>query len=225
MKRWFVFIVMLSALAGCSSGPGPELPDEPDRVTSTATLTAGPTEPAILTTNTMHLLDAPHMSSDAPTNVTPFERELAMGVPLEVRYIPPAVWSMPRPPLAALRVHMVLWVSVEGPVFSPYNTPTNPGCFWQFFLAIELDGQNQAGSSYCGPEPNVVPTGIRKLEFDLPELSLASVQGDTLSLGFHFLQGGAGPGGHVYLLSGAVDADSNVTIDELKVPLGTTTLL
>ena len=221
MLRLAVGAVCLTLLAGCSASP----PQEPASTPTPSSATMGPPPAPIARTDTLHLLDAPHMAGALPqggaTVRTPVPSDVnnAQGAP-----IPAPAWTLPRPGLAELKVDLHLVVDVEGVVTNPPRGAGN--CFWaiDFFLR-HADGSEDGAGSYCRSEQPVVPAGVRALDFAFALApDAAPLPGDLFGVRVATL-GAYAPGGSVSILSGSADADSTLAIAGLQLPIGTTTLL
>lgn len=199
-------------------GPSPE-PSMPESDTATSSTPTEPPTPAIVLTDVLHLLDAPHLAADLNVaRYEPYRNEVpgvsealagTFGVLQALR------WSMPMPELPQLTGSIVLWVEVEGVVTHDATEP----CFWQVSWRVDnADGFVEV-SGACGEEPTVVPTGIRALELDLQSYTAPyGFVGQTLSIQISSTALPS-PDGRVNVLSGTTYNDSLLTIEGLQLPL------
>lgn len=192
------------------------------------TTSVHPLPPTTLT-DTMHLLDAPHVTGQAPTGHEPIRVAVpTRGVPVTIDAPPNANWTIPRPPeLTTLAATIVFWVDVEG-VVSNAN-PSDP-CFWRVNLYSPDPNAGQGGgvvttsnNDLCAAEPAVLAAGIRTLTFELPARNIPG-NGETLRL-IANANAILGPGATFEFLTGAVETDSTVTVLGLQLPVTTHTLL
>lgn len=229
MLRFVALSVLLLGLAGCFSGSPGSQDGSSDRLTSSAAV-APPSPPPVVRTDTLHLLDPPHMAGLLPDG----GELIRTYVPTDVDNLEGPVvvpdWSLPRPSLDTLEVTLSLVVEVQGTVTNPPRPAIGPAplssCFWSvgFFLQ-HADGSRTGMTNYCRNEGQVLSPGIQTLEQrflltpDAPFLP-----GDQF--GFHLdTYGIYGPDSGVYILSGTPEHDSTLTIAELQLPLDTRTLL
>lgn len=215
MVRWMVAAAcVVMALAGCSSPPQESMAGSPSPSPSLTTIIVGlPVAPT--STDTLHLLDAPHMAAAAPTGSDPIRS------PVPVDYSPlakPLEWTMARPGLRTITAHVHLWVDVEGSVVNTHSD----GCFWDVYLKV---GTTDSGALEfaCANEPQVVPTGIRAIDVDVT-FDVSKIVGDQFALGLESAAASA-PGASVTALGGTPQYDSTMRIEGLSLPLDTTTLL
>src|SRR5687768_211375 len=105
--RWAWLCLVSVLAAGCTSAP-----PEPGS-TATHTVTAVETRAPVLLTDTLHLLDAPHLAATLPEAT----QEIVLDVP--TRGDQALEWTMPRPqsPLT-VAAKVTLWVQVEGTVLN-----------------------------------------------------------------------------------------------------------
>src|SRR5688572_23730983 len=104
LRPWLVVASFL-ALSGCSSGP--EVGDPAPNPTTATASTTGPA--TVQLTDTLHLLDPPHMAATLPVGGA----LIRTHVPSDVNsvtdgYSVPA-WSLPRPELETLVLKLDLW--------------------------------------------------------------------------------------------------------------------
>jgi hypothetical protein len=206
---------LLMALAGCSSGPGSD--DGPVATASSSSrsvLTFAPPPP---TTDTLHMVQAPHLAAAAPTGTEPIRHDVPTLYAADVKDL---VWTMPRPDLAVLSAEIHLWVDVQGTVA---NGAANRSCFWEVNLRVI-----QADGSYhfiygCAAEPDVPQPGVREVVVEI-DFDIAALAGDLVGIGLQ-TEAILSPGASMTLLTGTSEYDSRVTIEGLQLPLDTTTLL
>jgi hypothetical protein len=223
MRVLVVAMLSVMGLAGCSSSPPSSDEAGPvEVVTSTATLSLLP--PAEPTTDTMYLLEAPHMTATLP----PADPLLRTPVPSVFEGPGAASWAewlLPRGGVGVLEGNVTLWVEVRGAVVNP-NLPFmgNDPCFWSVTLvAYRSDGGYNAVGD-CADEPNVVPEGIREIRVEFSAVDISDVQGDTLAL-WVSNSGIASDGATVEVLAGSPEYPSRLALRGLELPLDTRTLL
>lgn len=233
MLRAAPLAAFLVVLAGCSSPPDPE---NAASSTSSYSITADSLRPAVVLTDTLHLLDAPHVAAALPAGGAALERPLcARGVGVTVGgnpVVPACVaepWTLPRPDgFTTLVGSVTFWVDVQGTVTN--SNPSDP-CFWEVSLYAPAPADGGAPVSVsdqerlCAPEPPVVPTGIRALRFDIPVRTLSDASGGELRLDLYAYGGVLGPGATMKVLMGTPEHDSQITLSGLQVPLSTQTYL
>jgi hypothetical protein len=211
-------LLTLVALAGCTGSPSVE-PETISQSSSETAPAARPLPPA--TTDTLFLLDAPHLEATLPVNGPLFRTPLPSGTSTAE----PLAWTFPRPDLTVLKVTAKVWVDVQG---SHLHAGTlTGGCFWQFFLAVHSNEGGQAwGAEACAtPEATAVEPGLRELQVVFPAIDLVGVAGDQISLWPAAGTDARAPGSTVELLSGTNEYPSALTIEGLAAPLDMATLL
>lgn len=220
LRPWLVAALFLT-LSGCSSGAGPDESVSP--TTSDAATTSDAPLP-VVRTDTLHLLNPPHMAGLLPTTGEVIRTPLPIqGLNPQPSDVPVPVWSLPAPALDEIKATLRLVVDVQGVIAS--NTfVSGSSCFWNIeFLLIQADGTAERIIGWCYGEERVVPTGIRTLEFT-PAATLPDLVGGE-RLGFSVAGNGApGPGATVHVLSGTTEFDSSLAIERLQFPLDTVTL-
>ncbi|MHB1260536.1 MAG: hypothetical protein ACYC2H_02345 [Thermoplasmatota archaeon] len=213
--------LLVVSLSGCSSGPELSTPSMTPSVTDSTTTSSLPPKP-VIRTDTLHLLNSPHMAGTLPPNgelvrtaIQSQSRLAAAG--------DQATWSLPAPGLTDLQNKFVIYVDIEGVVTTWTATPV---CFWAIDMDIvHADGTAETLDDYCFPEQAVAPTGTRRLEFDIPQvLASPPLAGDRLVVTVEAFATYA-PGATVDLLSGVADTDSTWTIEGLQIPIDTETYL
>jgi hypothetical protein len=229
MLRALSLVACLVVLSGCSSN-GSTTDETPTPTFTSVADTAVALAPAL--TDTMHLLDAPHMAGAAPTGSQVIRVPVrASGIPVTIDGADSRTWQMPRPAtLTFLTGSTTLWVDVEGTVTN--SNPTDP-CFWRvklYSLSTSSGGGNPAGVSMdpsfvCASEPAVVPVGVRALQLTFPGYDLGETAGDVLVLSIEADGGVLAPGASIDVLTGTPEYDSRVTVSGLQLPLMTQTLL
>lgn len=227
MRLRLLALAFLPLLAGCLGGAqGPEPEAGPTTAATAATTGPGappPAPPAVPLTDTLHFLEAPHMSGRVPTAPEPIRQALPSAY-ADLTGASLLEWRLPRPAAPAVTGEVTLWVDVQGTVVNAGYAQAG-GCFWILWIAVESeDGGQPAEIGACLIELPVVPTGVRQLRFQLPTLETAGVEGPRLVLG---LQTTAAPSstGTVDVLAGSFDRASAARIDGLQVPVDTETLL
>lgn len=217
--------LLMLGLAGCSTGQevAIETPT-PSATSSSAAASVAP--PVPLLTDTLYLLDAPHMAATLNARTEPFRSPVPSAADQVSGILgasPILKWSMPRPNLTALAGSAIIWVDVQG--FVAHQDATNP-CFWQLSLRLDRDdGGFYATSAGCVEEPAVVPEGIRAIEFAFEGIDVSSFVGEELSIQLTTTALAAAPGATVSALSGSLEHDSRLTVVGIQVPLDTQTLL
>jgi len=218
---------LLMALAGCSGGPDPPSGTEtssPAASSSSRPAVAVPLAPVL--TDTLHLLDAPHMAATLNPRSQPFRTLVPSAADAFAGLLgaaPLPKWTLPETNLTAFAGSVVVWVEVDG--FVAHQDATNP-CFWQLAIRLERDdGGFYQQSGGCVPEPAVVPEGIRAIEFPFEGIDFSAFNGTTVAIQLTTSSLVAAPGATVSALSGTLDYDSTMTVRGLQVPLDTQTLL
>jgi hypothetical protein len=183
--------------------------------------------PATLTTDTLHLVDAPHLVGTLPLTSLPYEERVPDATQNLAGVIGQAevlLWTMPMPNVTALTGSVVLWGKVEGTVV--HQDATNP-CFWQVgFRVARADGGAFLFGTDCIEEPTIVPEGTRKLEFLFEDVEMPPFAGGvSLSLVVSTTAVAQGPGAGVFVLAGTQEFDSTWTIKDLLAPVDIETLL
>lgn len=222
LRPLLVLLLVSIALAGCSSGVEPTIAQP----ASSSSSTAPPVLADLVRTDTLYLLESPHLAGALPTGgaiirtYVPTDLDSLEGA--QVPVFPK--WTLPRPDLAELEVTIRLWIDVQGVVTNPPRGAFN--CFWSFSFFIEHnDGTRTGLTSYCSPDAPVVPTGIRMQEHSFVETpDLAVGRGDRLGFDIN-TYGAYAPDASVDILSGTAEFDSSFTITGLQLPIDTQTLL
>ena len=211
--RWAWCCLVSLMAAGCASAP-----PEPE-ATTTHTVAATETASAFSVTDTLHLLDAPHLAATLPEGA----QDLVLDVP--TRGGDQALqWTMPRPesPLTVAAT-VTLWVDVQGTVVNGASPNGGGDCFWTLVLLI--DGEAPASAGACVEEPVTVPTGIRQLVVEIPPLDTSMLKGTKLGLGLFATALASSPDSSIHLLTGTPEHDSLFTVQGLEVPLDMQTVL
>lgn len=214
---------LLVLLAGCSSPPAEEAAPSPTTAfTSTATLSLLPgPEP---TSDTMYLLDAPHMQAAPPAGPTVRAAVPSLADQLQASGGAEAEWTFPRDQLRVLEGNLTFWVEVRGSVLNP-NVPFGGGtsCFWTALLLVK-DGNASSGVGNCADEPNVVPEGVREIRIGFGAADIGDVVGDTLAV--RLSNSGVYSGqATVEVLAGSPEHASRLALRGLSLPLDTQTYL
>lgn len=218
LRPWLVVAFLLWVLPGCSSDP--ELDDPVSPTTAVATSTA-PVKP-VARTDTLYLLDAPHMAGMLAPDAEPIRTPMpAPGTTTGSAMSPE--WRLPVTGLVELQTTLVLYIDTQGVVTA--GTGGNV-CFWMVGMRLEhADGSSEGLSNYCFGEDPVVPTGIQRLEFAIPQtLVEAAAPGDLLFFDFGALATFA-PGATMDILSGTLTTNSSFTVAGLQIPVDTQTYL
>lgn len=221
--RWVLFAAASLLIAGCSSGT----PAESPTATTSTTTDAQPVLPvAPPTTDTMHLLDAPHATAAAPTG----DQDIRVPVPAFADAVAGALqgggssgvsWTIPRQQLMLVEGNATLWVDVHGTV----TNPSTGGCFWSLFLLVkDANGSQMGSSSNCIHEENVVAPGIRELAFTFPRVDVRQIISEEFTLTLNSA-GTYAPGSGIDVLTGSVAHDSRVSLRGLALTLDTQTYL
>jgi hypothetical protein len=168
------------------------------------------------TTDTLHLAAAPEMGTGRPGDGDPMRTPVA-DLPTTLvsafagSVVKPAKWTMELQRLPSVKVNATVWVDVEGPVVA-----SDASCAWSLQL-FYWTNTSAVGTSSCVREPaGAVATGARALQFSLGTIQ-AALPGRlevTVTSGMV-----AGPTASVVVLSGSAQADSQVTLAGLKLPL------
>lgn len=215
-------LIVSIALAGCSSGPEPGL----EQPAASSSSSAPPTLPDIVRTDTLYLLDSPHLAGALPADGATIRTYVPTDLDsLEGAQVPEwPKWTLPRPDLAELEVTIRLWIDVQGVVTNPPRGAFN--CFWSFAFFIEHnDGTRTGLTNYCSPEAPVVPTGIKMQERSFvvtPDLAVG--RGDRLGFDLN-TYGAYAPDASSDVLSSTAEFDSSLSIAGLQLPIDTQTLL
>lgn len=215
-----LLVVVVVALAGCSSKPADQAP-----VTTTDTITSvaagGGFEEAVTTTDTLHFRDPP-LASGVPLVASEPIRVLVpsdYNTNAQNSGRAPAVWRLPRPMAANGTADVTFWVDVQGLV-SNAGALAGAGsdCFW--LVIFKMDDGSEGGRNLggvCLGEPPVVPEGIRQLRAQVPDLDFT---GEGRALRLHIATTGIySTGSTVDVLTGTAEYDSFLTIPGLKAPL------
>jgi hypothetical protein len=210
---------LLMALAGCSSGPASD-EATPSSVTTSSSATVLTFNAPPPLTDTLHLLDAPHLAATLPEG----GEEIRVPIPSSAGVSGTEVrWSLPRPTgLNSISANLTFWVEVQGTVLN--NEPT--GCFWYVVLTVDTgDGLSSLADPMCASEPAVVPPGVRQLTlFNSGSFDISGASGATIKVEVS-VSSSVAPGASVALLAGTSEHDSSVTIAGLQLPLDTQTLV
>lgn len=214
LRPWLV-VALLVALSGCAS----PAPAEPVPV-QTFTTTAAPEVDSVVRTDTLHFLDAPHMTGQAPAEGAVLRVPLKPYQPHDLQSSM-VQWSLPRPEgLLRLEVELHVYLEVEGTF--PNADPGGGDCFWSSSLHV----RGADGSSWiilCGEEGPLVQPGIRELRLT-GRNDISQVGGDELQ--FEILMAAPPtPGAAAFLLTGTPEFDSTLTITGLQLPIDTQTML
>jgi hypothetical protein len=224
MRAWSAAVASFLFLCGCLSHPA-ATPQAPEPTSEGRLAVPAFVQPAG-TTDTLHLLDAPHATAAAPTGperatAVPSLADAVVGAGLANSSSVGAVWHFPRGSLRFVAGNATLWVDVEGQVVHDARS-----CFWAITLRADskADGGFAGSGSNCVPEDTVVATGVRPLVLHFSGVDASDVVGDTITLSVAST-GVYAPGASVRVLGGTAEHDSRVAIRGLAVPLDTTTLL
>jgi hypothetical protein len=217
-------VVLSLSIAGCSSGSGGD--DLPAPTPEAPAADGAQEPPQVALTDTLHLLDPPHMVGTLPLQGD----VIRTRVPSDLEYVNSgsidfATWSLPAPPITELRATASLVVDVQG-VAAPYayGVPSGTACFWHVVVHFEdADPMRDAISRWCRAEPAAVPTGVRTLEISFPIVDFPTDGDERIALSV-YTSAVYGPDASVEILSGTPDADSTLTIEELRLPIDITTL-
>ncbi len=216
--------LLMLGLAGCSAGE--DLAIETPTASATPSSAAPIVAPVPVLTDTLHLLDAPHLAATLNPQSSAFRAPIpsaadSFGGLLGVN--PTLKWSLPRPNMTALAGSAVVWVEVQGTVV--HQDATNP-CFWLLTLRLDSDdGGIYQQSGGCVEEPTVVPEGIRPVQFTFEGVDFSGFEAETLSFQLSTTAAPLAPGASVTALTGTLEYDGLLTIAGLQVPLDTQTLL
>lgn len=169
------------------------------------------------------MVDAPHMVATLPTD----GQEVRSRVPsayTDYSSRPTLEWTLPKPGLDVFQGVLSLWVDVQG-TYVHAGAPTG-GCFWDVrFEVVSTTGDFHPVASSCVPEQPLVESGIRLREFAFAvPFNFTNAEGDTLSVKMGTLSPGT-PGSSIHVLSGSAVHPSAITIEGLRLPLDTRTLL
>lgn len=226
MRVFFVAALLVVGFAGCTSTPSPEEEAAPTPTfTSLATLSNLP--PPAPTSDTMYLLDAPHMVASPPSGPT-----VRTPVPSLFDDLAPGLgsasfveWSLPRDQLGVLEGNLTFWVEVRGSVVNP-NVPFFGGtaCFWNVMLLAYRSDGGYNGVGNCADEPNVVPEGVREFRVEFGAIDISDVAGDVLAVRVS-TSGIYSDGATVDLLAGSPEHASRLALRGLTLPLDTQTYL
>lgn len=227
-----VLLLSLAALvAGCASPSAPVA--EPTPTAEPTFTVVGDNEiPAIVLTDTLHVLAQPDVTTRAPDSYT----DLRVPVP-SIGDIPGMLvaeasgasvdgrWQHPLPEgITGVVGTATFWVDVRGTVLNNPN-PLAEGCFWQFRF---ITGGAQTGNSHFAPcvkENATVPEGLRQVTFtfDLPNVAVAP--GGVLDFDFYTGDAGRAPDATIDLLTGSIVHDSRIEIVGLQLPVDGSALL
>lgn len=220
MLRWALTMAVFALfLAGCSSSPSATPAD--GEQSSTFVVTAAPALDTTPRTDTLFLLDPPHLAGQLPGG----DATIRTQVPSDLYpgNVPLPTWVLPRPAVPELVTSISIWVEVQG-VVTNYANPTG-GCFW--FVALHFEDESgplNNVASACAPEPGIVPEGIREVVIDVPETDIQNLAGVRLAATV-VTYGTYTPGARADILSGTADHPSAITIAGLQLPIDTQTLL
>jgi hypothetical protein len=217
---------LLFLLAGCASGP---VDDDGDQASTTATTTVTTVvgeRRVPMFTDTLHLLERPTATIEAPDTYTDLRIPLeGLGEGAVSAANGPDAWSFPLPDgLTGITGTATFWVEVQGTVLRNPN-PGAGGCFWEFRF---LTGDPQTGQSNFAPcvkEDVTVAEGLRAITFvfDLPAASVPA--GGDLRFELYVQSVGKSPDARIDLLTGSIVHDSVVQVAGLRLPLDSTLLL
>ena len=211
-------------LAGCfSSSPATSTTQAQPTTMSLATTTAPVHAPKATVTDSLHLLDPPHLLAGASDRTTDIVLHVASITEVAAGTGSALEWRLPRPAtLASITTNYTLWVDVEGTVLNPESTSS--GCFWNIVMLVQQDDGSSTGMPVCVQEPAVLSTGIRALHASFADFDIRNAPGKTIVLQI-LTTGTYGPGATVDLLTGTPQHDSQFSIKDLAFPIDTTTLL
>ncbi|HUR25052.1 MAG TPA: hypothetical protein VM327_03440 [Candidatus Thermoplasmatota archaeon] len=207
--------------AGCSSAPShDEAGADPSQPRPTFTTVVGQSTGPVYT-DTLHLLDRPSSTPNAPTGhkplrlpVDPFAQQAASG------YFDDSwdyTWDHD---VNGLVGNLTLWVDVTGEVVNDPNPLSNQGdCFWSFAIVI---GSFETGDFHgldCITEPTTVQPGIRQLVVPF-ELAGVLVPAKTpVHWEMHTQDLSRSPGTEIAVLTASMDYDSHLSLVGLSLPV------
>lgn len=219
MQRWFVVLVLLLLLAGCSSPKPSAL--TPTTTATDAWSTTGPTPAGfkvVQTTDTLHFLKDSFSTkaangADLRVSITPLYTQLdpteTLGKAVQ--------WVETMPDLRLLHsANFTLWMDLQGTVVAQ---PGSNVCFWTVNLFFQAPDGSLSGTSACAEEPvGVVAPGLRSLQFAMKITFDAFPAGTQLQVQ-PSIDGYFGPDGKVELVTGSAAHDSQITVPGLQVPV------
>lgn len=225
MRPLWVMLVSAALVAGCLSpaphGPGPEDTPSPSSPAPTRTSEPGVQPLAAGMTDTLFLLEPPHMAGRLPGDGA------GLRIPVESYSTVVAgggdgvLWSMPRPDLASLSGNATIFVEVQGTVL---QSPLTQGCFWQVLLRLDGADGISAATGACVAEDTLIQPGVRELRVAWSGLDVAGLEGDQVGLSL-VANGEKAPGATIEVLAGTAEHPSRLSLRGLAVPLDTRTLL
>jgi hypothetical protein len=219
LRPWLVVVLLGITLSGCSSTPTDAEETAPlPTFTSTATSTAPVDD--VIRTDTMHFLDAPHMTGLPPTSGE------AVRVPLkpidaadtQASFVR---WTLPRPAdLGLLDIEIRLFIEVQGSFANA--DPGGGDCFWSAALYVK-GSDDSTWAVLCAGEGPLVQPGIREVTLTGSQ-DISLVPGGELEFSL-LMATPPTPGSAAFLLTGTPDQDSRMTLVGLQLPIDTQTVL
>lgn len=203
-------------LAGCSDGDGGG--DAPLPSASLSTSTAPPAPP-VPTTDTLHLLQGPDMTTVPPTGSdsrTPVG--FGDGGP-DGNQAPGATWSHQVTRGANVTAGEVrIWIEVKEQMFDFPGTPVREQCNWR--LTTALGGDNQALVNCVNEPVGPINPVVKELVFTLVLPEPVNLEaGETVTLTLTRSGFSASANNAVDALSGSPDHDSRIALRGLAEPV------
>jgi len=216
-------LLLSGLLAGCASRPHADGGATAAPSATYTVIAGGNRAPAATTTDDLHLLERPRVTTHAPTGADPvrvrinsfFQDSLSVSGFRDT-------WNYTLPKdVHGLVGNATLLVEVTGTlVGDPRADLQGGGCFWNLSVGV---GSYETGNAYslgCVKEGTQVPAGLYTLTipFTLSDLSIPA----GTALRFELYSGEDGPrspNADAELLTGAAGQDSVVRIFGLQVPI------
>lgn len=217
MRTTVLLASLALLLAGCSGGEGDDPPAAAPPPSGSISSTAAP--PPVPTTDTLHLLLGPAMTTVPPTGSderTPVG--FGDGGP-DGNQAGAAVWAHQvtrAGNVTAAEVHV--WVDVKEQMVDFPGTPLREACTWRLETRI---GQDQEPIVGCINEPaGVVAVGVKELVFNLVLQGPIELEAnETVSLALSRSAFSPSPNNAVDALSGSAEHDSRAILRGLQEPV------
>lgn len=223
-------LLLAAFLSGCASKPAGDGAGATPAATYTV-VAGGTPPPAATTTDTLHLLDRPHLTTRAPR-----PGDDVVRVPIDSTFGQTVsgmgtnsfadTWNFTLPTgVQGFVGNATMLAEVTGTLVNN-PIPTADGCFWALSVVA---GSVQTGEFHdlgCVREPAQVQAGRHQLSFPFTLADVSWPAGTELHFELHTQEEGPrAPGAGAELLTGAVDADSRIQVYGLKLPIDPPALL
>jgi hypothetical protein len=217
VRAFALLAVLAFLLAGCSGGGGGD--DPPAAVSSTSTST-GPAPPPVPTTDTLHLMEAPAMSTVVPTGSdvrTPVG--FANGGGFGQQDGPVARWAYQvSVPTNVTGGEVHVWVEIKEQMLDSPSSPLNQQCTWR--LTTGIGGDTQALTNCVNEPVGAISPGVKELVFTLVLQGPIELEAnETITVTLSRSSFSPSPNNAVDALSGSAEHDSRVTLRGLKEPI------